>query len=263
VSPRATRSFAASRVATTAIAAVALGSLFWRPEGLVAWCFDVVLHSYVGFLGTVMAHEGSHGNLGRGKHANIWWGRLALLAILVPFANFRRTHPLHHAYTNEPGKDPDHFIKPRHTKLEIPLRALAMPHQWFFWLRARGRMKRHDLVELLADYGLIAVVWVPLTLVAGPERVALTMLPSLALVSFTLWYPFAFLTHEGYSTGDAALRSHDYYGKAMYWLSLGLSMHRAHHMHPQLTWRELERFVTPAPGPLWRRLVPRRHVVAA
>ena len=62
-----------------------------------------------------------------------------------------------------------------------------------------------------------------------------------------LWYPFAVMTHEGWSRGDEAARSHDYYGAPLYWFSLGLSMHRAHHVYPKLSWVELKRFVRPAP----------------
>ena len=95
---------------------------------------------------------------------------------------------------------------------------------------------------------------------AGLPRVAGGMLPALVLVSLLLWYPFAAFTHEGFSTGAPETRSHDYYGGLMYWFSLGLSMHRAHHMWPQLTWLELKRYVQPAPGHSWRRLLPRREV---
>jgi len=80
------------------------------------------------------------------------------------------------------------------------------------------------------------------------------MVPPLILVSLLLWYPFAVQTHEGFSTGSAIERSHNYYGRFMYWFSLGLSMHRAHHLQPALSWIELRPFVQPTPPGLsrWR-----------
>jgi fatty acid desaturase len=33
----------------------------------------------------------------------------------------------------------------------------------------------------------------------------------------------------------------------MYWFSLGLSMHRVHHLQPKLSWIELRPFVVPIP----------------
>ena len=69
------------------------------------------------------------------------------------------------------------------------------------------------------------------------------MAPPLILVSLLLWYPFAVQTHEGFSTGSAISRSHNYYGHFMYWFSLGLSMHRVHRLQPKLSWLELRPYV--------------------
>src|SRR5688500_8212283 len=74
----------------------ALASLLLVPAHPAVWVFDVLARAYLMFLGTVMAHEASHGHLGRGAGGNLWWGRLALLPVMVPYANFRKTHPLHH-----------------------------------------------------------------------------------------------------------------------------------------------------------------------
>jgi len=208
----------------------------------------------------VMAHESVHGHLGRTKAANFWWGRIALLPSMVPFTNFRKTHQLHHAHTNLPDLDPDHFMKSRNF-LELFGRALAMPHHWFFWLRKRGWLKRHDLIELTLNYALIVAVYSVVFAVAGPMRLLLGMMPPLILVSLLLWYPFAVQTHEGFSTGSAVSRSHNYYGRFMYWFSLGLSMHRVHHLQPKLSWIELRPHVEPAPPGL-SRWFPQRDIQA-
>jgi hypothetical protein len=150
-------------------------------------------------------------------------------------------------------------MMPRHA-LEIPFRALAMPHQWYFWLARRNLLTRNHGRELLFNYGLIATVFGTLALVVGPARVAWGMGPVLVLVSVLLWVPFALKTHEGHSVGSSETRSHDYYGRLMYWFSLGLSMHRVHHENPQLSWVELKSFVQPAPEGSWGGLIPRRDV---
>jgi fatty acid desaturase len=246
-----------SRALIVLIVSAALGSLLWAPGHPVIWVLDVLGRTYLMFLGTVMAHEGSHGHLGRGS-GNLWWGRLALLPVMVPYANFRKTHPLHHAYTNDPERDPDHFVRPGRF-WQIPLRAVAMPHQWLMWLRRHGRVNRRHLRDLAVEYAVVAVVHVPLAIWVGPARYVGGMLPALLLVSMLLWYPFAIKTHEGWSLGRAEARSHDYYGRFMYWFSAGLSLHRAHHMHPELTWLQLRRHIQKAPAdqPGW---LPRRSV---
>src|SRR5690349_16149248 len=97
-----------SRGLTLVIVALALGSLvLWQPRSWWAVALDILWRTHLMFLGTVMAHEAAHGHLGKGK-SNHFWGRLALIPATVPYTNFRKTHPLHHAFTNVPDKDPDY-----------------------------------------------------------------------------------------------------------------------------------------------------------
>jgi fatty acid desaturase len=251
-----------SRLVICAVVAASFGPLFLQISNPFLWVIDVLFRTYVMFLGTVMAHEGTHGHLGATKAANFWWGRLALLPTMVPFTNFRKTHQLHHAHTNIPDQDPDHFLKPRHA-FELPLRAIAMPHQWFFWLRKRGRIKKGDVVELVLNYVGIFVVYGIMLALVDPSRLLWGMVPALILVSMLLWYPFAFKTHEGFATGSAEARSHNYYGRFMYWFSLGLSMHRQHHMQPKLTWIELKSYVEDMPVGSKLRFLPKRDIQTA
>jgi len=248
-----------SRSIICAVILISIGTLFLLPDGPLEQIFDTMFRTYLIFIGTVMAHEGVHGHLGRSKTANFRWGRLALIPSMVPFTNFRKTHHLHHAYTNIPGKDPDHFMKSRN-RIEIVLRAVAMPHQWFFWLWKRGAIKKRDLIELVLNYFLIFAVYGVILALVGPSRMFWGMAPALVLVSVLLWYPFAVQTHEGFSTGAAELRSHNYYGRFMYWFSLGLATHRQHHLQPKLAWIELKQYVEDAPVGSRQGLLPRRDI---
>ena len=248
-----------SRFVVCAVIAASMGTLFLAPSNPLVVTLDVLFRAYVMFLGTVMAHEGTHGHLGRTKSANFWWGRLALIPTMVPFTNFVKTHHLHHANTNIPDRDPDLFMKPRYA-VELPFRAILMPHQWFFWLKKRGKIKSGHVLDLVLNYiGIFAAYAIVLAIV-GPSRLLWGVVPALVLVSLLLWYPFAFKVHEGFSTGSSQSRSHDYYGRLMYWLSLGLSMHREHHTQPSLSWIELRDFVKEAPDTSWINPFPKRDI---
>jgi len=239
---------------------MSLGTFFLPISNLPQLLIDVLLRTYLIFIGTVMAHEAVHGHLGRTKAANFWWGRIALVPSMVPYTNFRRTHQLHHAHTNIPEEDPDHFLKSRNL-FEFCLRAIAMPHHWFFWLWRRGRIRKDDVLELALNYcGIFAVHGAVLGFV-GPSRLFWGLVPPLILVSLLLWYPFAAQTHEGYATGSAETRSHNYYGRLMYWFSLGLAMHREHHLQPGLAWIELKSYVEKSPNGSW--LLPQRDIRCA
>ena len=240
------RIYLLSRSIICAVVIISIGSLLLHPANLLQYTADTLLRTYLMFLGSVMAHEGVHGHLGRTRAANFAWGRFALLPTMVPFTNFRKTHHLHHAYTNLADEDPDHFMKSRNL-IEMVLRALAMPHHWFLWLWKRGHIRKRDVIELLLNYLVIFALYGVVLALVGPSRLFWGMVPALILVSVLLWYPFAVQTHEGFSTGAAELRSHNYYGRFMYWFSLGLGMHRVHHLQPKLSWIQLKEYVERAP----------------
>src|SRR4030095_13661795 len=152
------RIFYLSRAIICTALIASLGTLFIPISGLWLRSLDVILRTYFIFVGAVMAHESVHGHLARTRSGNFWWGRIALLPSMVPFTNFRRTHNLHHAHTNVPEDDPDYFMKSDNF-IELALRAIAIPHHWFFWLRKRGRLNRADRLDLLLNYAGIACVF--------------------------------------------------------------------------------------------------------
>lgn len=243
--------FLLSRAVICLVLVSSMGSLLIPVSGMVMQLLDILLRTYFVFVGAVMAHECVHGHLAKTRSGNFWWGRIALIPSMVPFTNFRRTHQLHHTFTNIPDKDPDHFMKSRNM-FEVGLRAIAMPHHWFFWLRKQDLLGRADLVELILNYAGVFALHSLFFILVGPERFLWGVLPPLVLVSLLLWYPFAVQTHEGFSTASPEARSHNYYGRFMFWFSLGLSMHREHHLHPRLAWIQLLPLVQKAPvGTHW------------
>src|SRR5688572_32458068 len=122
------RMYFASRSIICLVVSASLGSLLWAPANIVLYGLDILVRTYLVFLGTVMAHEGVHGHLGSTRRANFAWGRIALIPSLVPFTNFRKTHHLHHAHTNEPDRDPD-ILRPPGNQIEVVLRRAATPHK--------------------------------------------------------------------------------------------------------------------------------------
>ena len=250
--------FFLSRTVICGVVILSMGSLLIPVSGVGTRLLDIVVRTYLVFVGTVMAHESVHGHLAKTRSGNFWWGRIALLPSMVPFTNFRRTHQLHHSFTNIPDKDPDHFMKSRNL-FELGLRAVAMPHHWFFWLRKRELLRRADLVELVLNYVGILALHAAMFFLVGAERFLWGIVPPLLLVSLLLWYPFAVQTHEGFSTGSRESRSHNYYGHFMFWFSLGLSMHREHHLQPRLAWIQLLPLVQKAPANTYG-LWPRRDI---
>jgi fatty acid desaturase len=242
-----------SRFIIIGLIVVSTSLYFWQPTG-IWWIPDILFRTYILFICGVMGHEGSHGVLANSKNGNIWWGRASFIPLAVPNVQFRITHRYHHSFTNMDGKDPDLLLKMDHW-WQFPGRALAMPHHWVLWMKERGLLSKSVFVEWIITYLFFGAFFGTIVYFVGWQRVVYGLLPAQILNSFLLWYPFAVKTHEGHSTGHEETRSHDYYGSFLYWLTLGLSMHRAHHMHPQLGWLQLKPFVQ-------RGKVFKRHIIA-
>jgi beta-carotene hydroxylase len=226
---------------------VGISTLLYFPEYESNWMYipEVLIRTYLLFLCGVMGHEGSHGNLGKTRFANNWWSRFVFIPLLVPNAPFRITHRYHHAFTNIEGKDPDLLLKIDHIG-QFPMRALAMPHHWVLWLKNNKLWTSQVRNEYFLSYVFYFVFYGLIANQVGFSRVLIPLICAQALNSFILWYPFAIKTHEGHHTGDQIYRSHNYYGKVLYWLTMGLSMHREHHMHQRKSWLELYPFVKDA-----------------
>jgi fatty acid desaturase len=128
---------------------------------------------------------------------------------------------------------------------QFPFRAVAMPHHWLHWLWRTGQLTRGLVVEYLLTYAGYFAIYAGIIAIVGVERFLLGLLPAAVLHSFLLWYPFAIKTHEGYSVGEAVERSHNYRGRLAFFFSFGLSLHRAHHLWPQLGWLQMLPLVEP------------------
>lgn len=229
-----------NRVTAFAAVSMTLGTYFWQPVSTVHYIGDVFLRTYLQFVAGVMAHECVHGHLGNSSLSNRWWGRFTMLPMLVPYPIFRKEHLQHHAATNIPGQDPDEFMNARRS-WEIPLRAIALPIHWALWLHNNGRLTRRDRIENRVSLLTGVLVYAVVGYFAGIQRVVLGFIPVALLHSVFLWYTFAAKTHEGYSTGAPESRSHNYHSRLFYWFSFGLSLHRTHHLNPQLAWVQMAR----------------------
>jgi fatty acid desaturase len=126
------------------------------------------------------------------------------------------------------------------------------------WLNRNGKFRAKDWLEHVATYVVYAAIYGAIIAQVGAERFLLGLIPATVLHAYLLWYPFAIMTHEGYSTGSVESRSHNYYGRLAYCLSFGLSLHRVHHQYPKLAWLEMTPYIQD--GGTRRNLTFRRQI---
>lgn len=266
-----------------AVAARFRGHFEWRILATfgfftIAWLAVIVLGVrgsiplWLGFIAnTVLAttfymplHEAAHGNIWGHTRRARWGERLVGVLCSIPlattsFASHQTLHMRHHAYTNQPGRDPDHFIAGslRSVLLKLAVAALSYPvlplvlviprrllptelrnayqlevkdpalreaniRHWIFWIGV------HAVLGLLTLAGL---GWEALMLWYLPGRLAIVW-----LTFIFAWYPH----HPQLGVGRYVdTRVAAFPGSR--WLVRGHDYHALHHLFPRVPHTRLRR----------------------
>jgi len=220
-----------------AVAAVAGWIVGWAGYlgGVVpAWgaILSIAVANYLGF---TVFHESCHRTAHRRRRVNDALGWLPAILLTFTYPVFRSCHLQHHTHTNDPERDPDHWVAHRPRWL-LPfwlvgtaVRYRVLCHR-FGWstLRARRAQKVVDAV-LLAS---LPVAWLTGHLT---EVVVLYWAPTV-LAGLVLFYAFDFLPHYPF---DSTERFHDTRlqpGRVRHALLLGQNYHLIHHLWVSVPW---------------------------
>ncbi|MFZ4718559.1 MAG: fatty acid desaturase family protein [Ilumatobacteraceae bacterium] len=199
-------------------------------------------------------HEAVHRNITgsqpKGKRLEDLIGRLCSIPVGISFAAHRGSHMRHHAFTNDPDRDPDHFTDGRLAALPakwlavvavnlfLPVVALVPPTRRLLPAQLRrslaaGNDRSEGLSQvrfwalthlvLLAAF-LLGVGWPVLLLWYVPAR-----LQAAWLLFIFAWYPHHPASHTGrYADTRVAV----FPGSR--WLIRGHDHHAMHHMFPRV-----------------------------
>jgi len=127
-----------------------------------------------------LIHIASHRSLSKNYFVNEFFGNLIAILTGISLPVFRETHNLHHANTNNPERDPDHFISTSGHLWWIAGRIFY--HDYYFF--KNGLFKRKNnlityLIDRLAQISLVLVFqftnnlnvwiyyWLPSILIIG------------------------------------------------------------------------------------------------
>lgn len=92
-----------------------LDSIFFAVNATIPILLAVIINTIMAYLLFTSIHEASHGNIS-GNQANLWLDEIvgvgwsSSLTLFAPFYLFKIIHFKHHAHTNDPQKDPNHWL---------------------------------------------------------------------------------------------------------------------------------------------------------
>jgi len=183
------------------------------------------------------SHEAQHGNYSRGNRKLRWLdgfvGHITLITLMYPYHLLRVTHMKHHAYTNDPEKDPDYLNAHTSSVLKVIKNVLdGSTVDFGKYLEVFSADKAfvvsfEKAIPIALLYRFILLV---LVIIFPLETLLLWWLPAKIGTVYTTVF-FSYFPHLGTTTGR--------YQNTRFWthwmpryLNHSMQLHFIHHLHP-------------------------------
>ena len=185
------------------------------------------------------SHEAQHGNYSRGNPRLRWLdgfvGHITLITLIYPYHLLRVTHMKHHAYTNDPEKDPDYLNAHTSSVMKVIKNILdgsTVDFGKYLEVFSTDKafvnsFKKAIPIALLYRFALLVLV-----IIFPLETLLLWWLPAKIGTVYTTVF-FSYYPHLGTSTGR--------YQNTRFWshwmpryLNHSMQLHFIHHLHPSI-----------------------------
>ena len=183
------------------------------------------------------SHEAQHGNYSRGNSKLRWLdgfvGHITLITLIYPYHLLRVTHMKHHAYTNDPEKDPDYLNAHTSSVLKVIKNVLdgsTLDFGKYLEVFSADKAFVHSFEKAIPIALLYRFILLVLVIIFPLETLLLWWLPAKIGTVYTTVF-FSYFPHLGTSTGR--------YQNTRFWthwmpryLNHSMQLHFIHHLHP-------------------------------
>jgi fatty acid desaturase len=213
-------------------------------QGHVNIGLAIFLNSLSAYILFTSMHEAAHLNISGDNPSlhwvNEWIGWLSGITLLAPFYLFRIIHFRHHAYTNDPKKDPDHWLASKnlftllyHASTIFPV-YLIKGIQLLYGEAKISKKVRKDLKIAYGCFLILILLFVILAQGIGWLTVLqLWVLPALIAQIF-LAFSFDWLPHHPHKEKAKFLNTRVIDLPGLNFLLLGQNFHLIHHLYPRI-----------------------------
>ena len=185
------------------------------------------------------SHEAQHGNYSRGNPKLRWLdgfvGHITLITLLYPYHILRVTHMKHHAYTNNPEKDPDYLNAHSSSVLKVIKNVLdgsSTDFGKYLEVYSTDKAFVNSFEKAIPIALLYRFTLLVLVIIFPLETLFLWWLPAKIGTVYTTVF-FSYYPHVGTSTGrykDTSFWSH----WMPRYLNHSMQLHFVHHLHPSI-----------------------------
>ena len=183
------------------------------------------------------SHEAQHGNYSRGNPKLRWLdefvGHITLITLMYPYHLLRVTHMKHHAYTNDPEKDPDYLNAHTSSVLKVIKNVLdgsTLDFGKYLEVFSADKAFVNSFEKAIPIALLYRFILLVLVILFPLETLLLWWLPAKIGTVYTTVF-FSYFPHLGTSTGR--------YQNTRFWthwmpryLNHSMQLHFIHHLHP-------------------------------
>ena len=183
------------------------------------------------------SHEAQHGNYSRGNPKLRWLdefvGHITLITLIYPYHLLRVTHMKHHAYTNDPEKDPDYLNAHTSSVLKVIKNVLdgsTVNYEKYLKVFSADKAFVNSFEKAIPIALLYRFILLVLVIIFPLETLLLWWLPAKIGTVYTTVF-FSYFPHLGTSTGR--------YQDTRFWthwmpryLNHSMQLHFVHHLHP-------------------------------
>ena len=185
------------------------------------------------------SHEAQHGNYSRGNSKLRWLdgfvGHITLITLIYPYHLLRVTHMKHHAYTNDPEKDPDYVNAHTSSVLKVIKNVLdgsTVDFGKYLEVFSADKAFVNSFEKAIPIALLYRFILLVLVIIFPLETLLLWWLPAKIGSVYTTVF-FSYFPHLGTSTGR--------YQNTRFWthwmpryLNHSMQLHFIHHLHPSI-----------------------------
>jgi len=212
-------------------------------NGHLSYSIGSIACVYFSYACFTVQHDAGHGSI-FSHESHLKWiesslGWVASLPLLVvPFLLFQKIHDRHHAFTNDPNRDPDQFnFGNKWYQIILNIYFIPIKYHWMALFQLRHLKTFRDTYASTFVYLIITIG--SLTVLSlkgyGFEVFCFAIIP-LIINIFILVMFFDYIPHHPHKSLDRYHNTRIYPSRLLNLLLLGQNYHLIHHMYPRVPW---------------------------